>query len=199
MSELLASLPIPPGIQQSVVHKFETADRKRFISLNENFLALTETSYVQWESFREELQLAERIFQTEYQASFYERLGLRYKNTIDREALGLAPRAWAELLNPSFLGLLTVTEADVAEIKTQSLVRLPNSSSGFVRIVHGLARADGSQKQLYAIDSDFFAAERSETGDAFRLLDEFHRLASRFFRWAITPELRAAMGPRPID
>jgi uncharacterized protein (TIGR04255 family) len=199
VSELLAGLPIPAGLQKSVTHKFETEDHKRIISLTDSFLALSDRGYVEWRNFRGEMEHAENVFQNTYRPSYYERIGLRYQNIIDRESLELASRPWAELLNPSFLGLLGVTEPQINLIRTQSLVKLPNSSRGFVRIVHGLQPADGTPKQVYVIDADFYSDQRSETGNAFRILDDFNRLASRFFRWAITPDLRAALGPRPIN
>jgi uncharacterized protein (TIGR04255 family) len=199
INEFLAGFPISAGLQQSVTHKFETEDRKRFISLTDNFVALSDRGYVEWRNFRGAMEQVERVFQETYQPSYYERIGLRYQNSIDREPLGLASRPWAELLNPSFLGLLAVTEQQISQIRTQSLVKLPDSSPGFVRIVHGFAGAARGPKQIYVIDADFYSDQRSETSNAFRILDDFNRLASRFFRWAITPDLRTALGPRPID
>jgi hypothetical protein len=98
---------------------------------------------------------------------------------IDKESLGLSNRPWTDLLQSSLLGLLAADETRMREIRTQTLVKLPEPARGHVRIRHGLAIDKGP---VYMIDSDFFTEERSEPENAFAILAEFNRLASQFFR-----------------
>lgn len=200
ISDLLAGLPIPQAVQQTPVHKFATIDDSRIISLNQNFLALTERKYQRWDHFRTELQRIEESFRATYSPSFYERIGLRYRNVINREMLGVGNCSWAELLNPVLIGLLGADGIadEVKEIRSQTVVRLPGESAGFVRILHGLVEETG-QGPMYVIDSDLFSEERRESAHAFQTLNEFNRLAARFFRWAITDRLRDALRPSPVD
>jgi len=200
VGDILASLPLSKNIPQQVTHKFETEDHFRFISLNQNFLALTEKKYQQWRCFRQELDRSEKSFREIYSPAFYNRIGLRYQNIIDKEALGLDNLAWSELLNKSLIGLSGAGEIsnEVREIRTQSLLKLPDPPNSHVRILHGLM-VEKEQKQVYIIDSDFFSDERSELDNVFTTLDRFNALAARFFRWAITSTLREALGPTPIE
>lgn len=197
---ILVGLGIQRSLQQPLAHKFETKDNARFISLSQDFLALTEKSYDRWENFRGQMERAEGNFRKIFNPAFYERIGLRYQNVVDRDVLGLSARPWDELLNRSLLGLLGAHEIaeNMSEIRTHAVIRLPQPLTGLLRVRHGLAASNG-KRLVYVIDSDFFTEERSEPNNAFQILDQFNRLAARFFRWAITPTLRDAMGPRPIQ
>ena len=198
--DILAGLPVPKVVQQPV-YKFLTKDETRFIALSQDSIAVSEKEYQRWEHFREEIKSAASAFQTIYNPAFYTRIGLRYQDVLDRDELGLHDRQWAELLNPSFIGELgdpaLIDEVD--DIRTISLVRLPEVHKGFVRIVHGLAKTDDTKKQVYVIDIDFYTEERSELGDAFQILNIFNRWGGKLFRWAISQTLRDALGPTRIQ
>ncbi len=198
INELLGAINLPGIMGQSVVHKFEDEGKIRSISLNQDFLALSEKKYTRWSDFRGDLEQAEGAFRGEYSPAFYTRIGLRYVDVIDKEALGLGSSQWTDLFNNTFLGLLAADEAKMVAASTQILVELPADVKGFMKVRHGFASTT-DKKRVYMIDSDFFTQERSEPNNAFTTLDQFNRLASKFFRWAISPRLRDAMGPMPID
>lgn len=67
-----------------------------------------------------------------------------------------------------------------------------------LRIQHGLAQAEGESdtKVVYLIDSEFFTDTRQEGSAVYELLDYFNTEAGRLFRWAITDDLRDALGVR---
>jgi uncharacterized protein (TIGR04255 family) len=55
VTALLAQMRIQiPG--QSAPHRFLTVDTKRFISLEQNFVAVSEREYTRWEAFRREIE-----------------------------------------------------------------------------------------------------------------------------------------------
>ncbi len=181
-------------------HTFLADDSSRFISLNKEFVAVTDKGYVRWEEFRERVELAKQAVEDVYQPAFYSRVGLRYQDIIDKASIGLAKASWDELLNPPIAGILGATEVRniVAHMRTEALLELSDViPGGQVRILHGLAPSANGRHQ-YFIDADFFTEERSGHDDVFAVLDHFNRLAGNFFRWTITPKLKRALHPFDI-
>ena len=190
VAELASGLSIRIG-QADATHKFSTADKMRTISLTSGFFAVSETEYVDRESFREAVIATEREFRAVYSPSFYTRVGVRYRNAVDRTALGITSREWHNLLNPALLAELGADHVrrDVREIVTRSELSVDGEPERRVRIVHGLAKSEQG-RQVYVLDADFFAThELGESDDIAQLVAEFSDLNGRFFRWAISPEL----------
>ena len=199
IADILAAVPVPMGLQQSE-HRFLTEDESRIITLTQDFIAIAEKEYSSWESCRTEVGNAESAFREIYQPSFYSRIGLRYRDVVDRNELGLEDCPWSELLNPHIAGVLGADDLkdEPQDIRTQSLIRLPEVPGGFVRLSHGLSQRPEERTQVYLIDADFYTEERSELDDAFAKLDSFNEIAGRLFRWAVTDRLRNALEPSRI-
>ena len=60
------------------IHEFTAADEKRVVSLNQDFVALIENNYSDWEKFFRELDHILKALEKYYNPSFYTRIGLRY-------------------------------------------------------------------------------------------------------------------------
>ena len=193
IGDILAGLSLPKGLQ-TPLHKFLTDERTRAITLNQEFLAVSEAKYRRWQDFKAEINAAEIAFRELYKPSFYTRIGLRYKNFIDRKELGFADKSWGVLLNKSLIGPLGVNELspEIRETRAQCLMSLAEVPNSFVRIIHGVAQEDSS---TYLVDADFFIEEKENLDESLRILDEFNKLAARFFHWATTDTLRQALGP----
>lgn len=178
-------------------HKFLTRDRERFISLSQDFLALSETNYDKWGPFREEIKKAIHALSDVYEPAFFQRLGLRYIDAIYPTNLDLKEAKWSELLSPQILAELG--DPDLAnaidQIRTQCVIKLSEIGDGQVKLTHGLAKDKVTSQQFYLIDADFSVENVEALEDAIRTLNEFNRLAGRLFRWAITDTLHEAMGP----
>lgn len=190
-------MPKPPG---STTHRFSTKDSKRFISLAQNFLALMESNYERWESFRGELVEAEKALTELYRPAFYSRIGLRYKDVISRQELGMSGAKWKDLLQPHIVGELGESGVCDAIITTQtrSVIRIPELPGGQVNLIHGLVRPSETREECYLIDADFSIEQTEGLNEPFEILDKFNRLGRRLFRWAITDTLHGAMGPKKI-
>ncbi len=190
-------LPKLPG---SATHKFSTVDSQRFISLSQDFLALTEHVYVKWGSFRSSMGMAENTLREIYKPAFYSHIGLRYRDIISRHNLGLTEANWKDLLQPHILAELGAQEVSdaIETIQTQSVIKIPDVLGGRVRLIHGLVRLRESDEQCYMIDADFSIERKEGLSEPFEILDKFNRLAGRLFRWAITDTLHSAMGPKTI-
>ena len=199
IAQLIATLPFPvlPGFRE---HHFLSDDRSRSISLTQDFIAVIENNYTRWESFRRSIEIAEETFHRIYHPTFYQRVGLRYVDLLVRKDFGMSDAPWSRLLNQSFIGMLgdEALHDEVQELTTEALLTVPDVEDGYVRIKHGLATAQPSNEQIYLIDSDFYTSRRSDSDGAFHDLEIFNRWGGYLFRWATTPELRDALGGKPI-
>lgn len=94
-------------------HQFATADGLYRINLGPGFISLTCNKYTCWEDFARQMDKPLAAFIKLYAPAYFERVGLRYLNTISRVSLGLEDTPWNELLEPAYLGLLA--KEDVSE------------------------------------------------------------------------------------
>ena len=188
------------GSQFPSVHQFVTEDGTSTVSLQTDFIALRVTKYERWEVFREQLESIERSFRNIYEPQFYSRVGLRYRDVIVRENLGLDGVAWSELLNRDLVGFYG--QYGASELVTQAVaatqMKLPNVENAQITLQHGLQAQTDETPSIYFIDTDIATEQRTELDDAFLLLDQFNRAAGNIFRWAISDILRDAMEPAPL-
>lgn len=186
------------GISAPKVYAFTSTDGVWKVNLNRDFIALSCSRYQKWEDFRTRLLQALENLETVYNPSYFTRIGLRYRNIIDREQLALKDVSWSELLQPHLAGELASGMADVVvQNQHQILLELPNSR-GKVRVVHGLVLQNESPEALYLIDSDFFIEGKVEKTDAAERLDAFNKCSGGLFRSFIKDKLDGAMGPQPV-
>jgi len=195
LAPMLQQLPSPPDF---VTHWFESDDAMSIISLTSDFLAVTSKQYHGWDTFREEIARAVAALEEIYVPAFYERVGLRYLDEVDRTELGLENRPWSALLEE---GMVSLLGADLGidltqdQIRTQALLHLDDVEGGLVRLQHGV----GNGGDVYTIDADFYQEGHTQRGDLFDTLDKFHEEEGHLFRWAISPELSTALEPRPPE
>lgn len=190
-------MPMPLGL---VTHRFSTKDTLRFISLSDEFMALAETKYKRWESFREEVTKVESALKEVYNPAFYSRIGLRYRDIISRRSLSLADVEWQYLLKSQFIAELGDKEISdaIARIQTRTVIKITEIPDGQVTLIHGLTKLPESGEEGYIIDADFSVERKEGVNEPFEILDKFNRMAGRLFRWAITKKLHNAMEPQTI-
>ena len=183
------------------LHRFSTEDTSRSISLQADFIALTVKDYKRWQDFRDQFRLVESKFRHLYEPSFYSRIGLRYRDVIARNELGLDGCSWGDLLNRDLVGLLQGEDisSQVGQAMTVIRMQLPDIEGTQLTLRYGLA-PDSNQFPLnsYTIDTDIFTEQKVVPNDCFDLLDRFNGVAGNIFRWAITDTLRDALEPNPI-
>jgi uncharacterized protein (TIGR04255 family) len=195
LAQVIEQIPVFGQIG-GVTHWFETEDESSAISLAPNFVAITTKRYLGWEHLRREIERALAALETAYSPAFFERIGLRYRDEINRVALGLGDRPWIELVQPAMVSLLGA-ELGITpgpdQVRTQARLRLDEPEGAYVLIQHGFGE-DG--EHTYTLDADFFIEQRIQKGAALALLDQLNREEGHFFRWAVLPELRDALGVR---
>lgn len=186
--------PFPsPG--ERTTHKFLSEDESRFISLAQGFVAVSEIRYQDWSAFRAEVQLAKGTLEAVYEPAFYSRIGLRYRNVIDRTVLGLSDEPWSDLLNETILGPVGDRNvgADVTAQKSEAVFSLTEVPDGLAKLMCSLERPkDG--KEVFIIDTDFFTPRRKGGDEVLDVIDPFNHIAGNLFRWAISDRLRDALG-----
>ena len=174
---------------ESVVHKFLTEDKNRFISLSSNFLALTDTHYECWEDFSKEMITTKKAFDEIYTPAFYSRLGLRYLDIINPEELGAGGETWKNLVNPALINLLGTKFCDhVKQTQTTTLIEVDEIKNAFITLRHGLI-SDG---KAYQIDADIYI--QGKINDENEKLQQFHRVLGNLFRWAASGRLKELLG-----
>jgi uncharacterized protein (TIGR04255 family) len=195
VAQVIGPLPLPvPG-----THKFSTENGAKSISISADFVAFTDKDYDDWENFSREVERARRALEDTYKPAFYARIGLRYRDVIEREQLGVGSEPWNELLQPALIGLLGAQDGigdSVSEIRTQASFDLKTESKAKATVRHGLIRRSPEAGLSYLIDMDIYTEERTESKDVNKILVEFNKMAGNFFRWSITPRLRDALGRR---
>ncbi len=180
----------------AVAHEFVAANGLARVSLTRDFVALSVQDYTTWEAFAEILAPALSALVAVYAPPYLTRVGLRYRNQIDRAALGLEAVSWNELLVPAVAGELAAPEvaAHVKRVATELGIRMPDGA-GHVRVVHGLDGDAGGVR--YVIDADFYTEGQLPPGGINDVLVSFNRRAGHLFRWCLLPRLHAALEPTP--
>ena len=183
----------------SRTHRFLTDDGLRVIALTKDFVAVTDRAYLTWEKFRKDIDLVMEAVEEVYEPAFYSRVGLRYRNVIDREQLGLQREPWDALLSKELIGSLMSAKKlrdNVRHVLTVAVISIDEVTGGFVRLRHGLVnRPQEGEGQMYVIDADFYSEEREATKNVVATVDRFNGLAGQLFRWAIKKRLHEALRP----
>ena len=183
------------------LHRFSTEDGSRSVVLQPDFIAFTVSDYKRWQDFRKYFVSIEEKFRCIYAPSFYSRIGLRYRDVIGRQSLGLEGRSWGELLNGDLVGLLGHDDVSgqVRRAQTVVQIQLPEIDDVHLTLRHGLLdQPEQESLDAYVIDADIFIERRVDPNDCLRLLDRFNEVTGNIFRWAISDTLRDALEPKPI-
>jgi len=183
--------------QGSKTYEFSTQDGNWQVTLTQESLALSCKRYVRWEEFRELLLSALELLLRIYEPSFFTRIGLRYRDVIARNQLGLSDVPWRDLLSRELAAEFHSRVAQSIENTGHQIVLRLQDDVAKVTLQHGLGNKSG--EICYIIDSDFYVNERTGARDATRILDYFNRQAGRLFRWCITDRLHQAMEPQRVE
>ncbi|MEY4763668.1 MAG: hypothetical protein RI907_341 [Pseudomonadota bacterium] len=188
------------------IFHFDSLDSVWRVSLCHEFVAITCKKYNDWAGFEERLLAVLARFMRCYSSiGAYNRLGLRYRDVLIRESLGLDGVAWSELLMPWVLGVYGANsmvevdgdglgiESGIEMALNQSVMALHNCKVG---LVTGLAyNPEGGRGFL--IDADFYtegvngwSMDGIEPG-----FKSLHANAGHLFNHCITHKLREALEP----
>jgi len=186
-----------------VSYSFKSEDQKWHLSLTNDLIAITTSSYERYEEFSERFSKAVEIFERVYKPSFYTRVGLRYKDLIVRSELGFnKDTSWAELIKNDIASELhSPTISPLIQTITKSLVL--KTEDGKIYLNHGLVEVKNLDKNIdeiaYLFDADFYIEQKIEGQEnVWQLLNQFNQSAGKLFRGSITTKLHEAMQPQSI-
>jgi uncharacterized protein (TIGR04255 family) len=187
------------GVHRGNTYTFRSNDTKRFVTLNQDSIALTFQNYKNKEEFFSVLNSVKSIFEKIYRPAIYNRIGLRYQNAVRFQNL---PEGsfWTDLLSENIVGELAsgfVKNLNVDELFRMIRFRSKLNSDG-VFLQHGLAMLAPSNEQVYLIDIDCYTNESIEVKNASSSFDRLNRRAGRAFRWCISDTYHNALGPKPV-
>ena len=183
--------------------QFVSADDNWRVNLTSRFIALSCSRYTNWEEFAAHMDTPLAAFIQLYRPECFHRIGLRYRNMISRENLGLQDKNLTELIAPCYLGPLP--EPDVnEETATRCTLDLEMAIRGGCRMqLHaGPLRsrsADVRDKETkYLFDQDLYIAGNIPPHLSAAAMNTLHNQAWAIFRGAITETLHDAMKPEPL-
>ena len=197
-AELLRMLPTAGTEKKS--YSFSSLDGRWVVGLAREFVGLSTPNYGRWEEFKEHFTIGFEALRAVYRPAAFTRVGLRYRDVIDRNRLQLDDAPWTDLLRAEIAGLFAAEGIEEERIESvmQTVILRLSDCDGRVRMRHGLAKTDDTGKLHYVIDSDFYAEGLEEDSDVTPLLDCFNRMAGRLFRWCISDRLHESMEPQGI-
>lgn len=204
--------PLPQSLSQSLPSEmrdllspiknlgfqFFTRGELWIVTLAKDFVALETSQYTRWEDFLASMDSVMNALVHVYRPAYFTRVGLRYRNVIDRRRLGLEHTEWRELIAEFVLGHLALNETSdfVVEQQSKSLLRL-NENGDLLRTVYGHVtdKEGDSDNILYLLDHDFYTNIDMEEKDVITRLAAYNLLNGRLFHWSIKESLHNAMGP----
>ncbi len=198
---------VPIVLPQVRIHHFTTNDKYWRASVCSEFVALTCLKYSNWGEFLERLTVILQAAEAGITNARPTRLGLRYKDVIERESLGLADVPWHELIAPFLLGPITPNalaegqvplDADIGNFFSHSILRLESS---MLLLQSSLLTSTDGQKRAFLIDADFYnegdvPEDLMTNPDVLpKKLEALHANAGALFRRGITRRLHDALRP----
>ena len=194
-----------PSFSPATVYHFSSVDGMKKISLNSEFIAFSCLKYEEWKYFDEEFYGILNVFLTVFPNASPIRAGLRYKDLISRENLGLHGVPWKQLISSFVGGVFHAEEYFENEILEEVSVTHQASHLGLsledcelLLQTALLKTADGSGLQAFLIDCDFFQ-ESPRFNISFsnirESLNTLHNSAGAIFRHCIEEKLHVALVP----
>lgn len=179
-------------------YSFIDVDRVYKVNLTASFISISTKLYTQWETFWDNAQYVIKVFEEIYNPSFYNRVGLRYRNVIRRSILGLEECKWKELVSPEFLGIMGKTnEEGVKVYKTATEYQTDVEdviSTARIELVH----VNHEEELCFLIDCDYYTNGINESSKIKYISDSLHEASNNFMQSAFTERLSMAMEPEDI-
>lgn len=178
---------------------FQTEDRSSTLNLSSSHISLSTTRYGKWDQFSELFWPALDALLEIYSPAFFQRIGLRYINIIERSAVDMADRSWSDLLRKEVLGEIALKQFELCAIELNKNIRLKSTTDGCALFFqHGFLRRTPASEVGYRLDFDFYQDQKTEVTDAKSTINSLNSMVGRAFRWCITEPLHQSLGPSPI-
>lgn len=189
---------VKSSVTKEINYEFVSADKKSKVNLTSSFIAISSLSYDQWENYREKVKSIRMTFERIYQPSFYTRVGLRYKDVIDRTRFDLRNKGWVDLIQPSILGVINASNQSTLKQWTVNSEFTYEGTDIATKQQLNLAHKVGDNLPVMVFDCDYFKIGNLRLDSIEEISDLLHDKSSTFLRNAITEELHRAMDPQAL-
>ena len=177
-------------------HGFISQSGKSKVNLTSSFIAVSTLEYQRWESFKKEIEAVLVKFYESYNIPGIQRIGLRYKNCISRNKLGLNGKTWAELLDASVLGPLSLRD-DIEKYSTE--FEFKNSDECFTNCHFELVKEFPSPELLLMLDCDYYYSGFYKPEELPERSENLHMLSQQFIEESHKDVLLTAMQPQELE
>ena len=200
--QMVNGKPVPQGTVNN--YQFVSAEGQWRVSLTKGFIALSTYGYTRWEDFAKRLDVVLAAFIETYQPSYFSRVGLRYMNALNKDAVGLEESSWRDLIAPGYLGLMGDDDSARQNfIKCEQTVTatMPGGAKANIKCGPGLLRkVDNRTRQVeelkvFLLDLDVFFDGKMPLGQVAGALNIVHDNAGSLFAGAVRRPLLDAMEP----
>jgi uncharacterized protein (TIGR04255 family) len=199
---------IPEEMKKMISSKreffFFSEKRDWQVSLSRGFVALTCIgSYSNYEEFKGRLNKLLYVFDKIYEPSYFSRIGLRYKNIVNRKILPLPDGEDIKEFIPEYIA--PELRGDMSDdVKSFEKTVQFDDSDIKSNVIHAYAEVTGivcnrqiNNEESYLIDIDCFYEEITRgIDDVIKRCDVFKETAWNIFQWSITEKLRRVMGEK---
>lgn len=178
------------------VFEFSSVDKQWRLIISPTDIALLTNSYSSWEEFDSRFDTVMKVFSDLFSNSLsYKRVGLRYKNVINKTELGLSEEPWSALLSedvsPIAMQELSIGNS-VKGFQTSLNVKLKDEL-GMLNAMYSLVQHQVTKDNCIMIDGDFYKEGITSYESARGILTSFNSHARNFFLWSISRKLFTAL------
>ena len=186
-------MPSTVQTQQIKNYIFISKDGKYKIDLTNSSISFSTLGYVCWEEFIEHFQKPLDALIKIYNPAFFERIGLRYIDGLSKRKLKVEDKAWQDLVDEKWLGILSIkNEKDVQISKTETEFYLDNKEI-LARVIAGLGKTGNQDENMFIIDCDVIKLQSSQVNEYKDVITRLHQHSWEVFNMLITDTTRTAM------
>ena len=183
--------------------QFSSLDHAWRVNLTSRFISLSCSRYTCWEDFAAHMDKPLAAFIQIYKPACFRRVGLRYRNNISREALGLEGKKFSDLIVSRYLGPLADEEIDENTATRCGLdmeMAIHNGCRMQLRAgpVQMKQKDHQDQEKTFLFDQDLYIAGNIPLNLSAAAMNTLHAQAWSIFRDAITDTLHEAMEPKTL-
>lgn len=198
------SIQKPISSDQSLFNKknyrFYNKEDNFSINLTDKFIAFSSNSYRVWEDFINYISHTFDVFISLYKPSYFERIGLRFINLVNRKQLEIEGTKLHEVFKPeisSTLNLIIDNEDGLQGYVNDIRYNFDKDQPElFIHVISKLVSdpIDG-EKNCLLFDYDIYSVKQIDINAGKETLQNIHQFSWNFFRWCISEKLHNAMKP----
>jgi uncharacterized protein (TIGR04255 family) len=189
---------------EAPLYEFSSLDESVKVTIEPVSISFVTTDYQSKEIFFNYISEVYNALKSLDLVSSFKRVGLRYRDVIQRSALGddLATTDWPELLREPLVSVFQVKNLSENILGSQSnfAIKLNDlDKDAIMNASFGIVSHAQTHEQCFMIDCDFYKEGFFEYDNAEQFLSKANIKARDFFQWCIKPKLFAALGPESLD